>query len=191
MQNKKYLKSSHFFISALAGIGFSNSYRQTFPLDGRLAYYFSDDFGVEFFYSSIFNIPNSTVQALNQAAPNTLPQIREIRTQYGGIFQWVPWYAKINVFNTLLYFDWYFGLGGGSIQTFVDKRSSVSSPTNFVEQNVYAVFFSTGHLFHVSQSFIIRIDLIGSYYQAPISGLTGDTSLYSNYNFVVGAGLKL
>jgi len=138
------------------------------------------------------NIPNGTFRALTVASGSSaLPQIREIRAQYGGAIQYVPWYAKINVFNTILHFDWYFNFGAGGIQSFVDTRTNASVAPALVQQDLMGLFFGTGHLYHLSQSFDVRIDVTGAFYQAPINGLTGESAWYSNYNFGIGVGFKL
>ena len=193
LQNRKYLKAGHAQLSLLGGIGFSNPYRSTLNGDARLAYYFSEDLGVEFFYTKTANSNNNTYNALVQSSGtgSGFPTIREIASQSGGMIHFVPWYAKINVFNSILYFDWYFGLGGGMIQSNVDTRATSSSAPNYVSQSTPGLFLSTGHLYHLSERFIARIDVTAAFYQTNISGTSGDTAWYSNYNFGVGFGWRL
>jgi outer membrane beta-barrel protein len=191
LQNRKYLKSNRLLLSVMGGVGFSNPYRSTYNVDPRMSYYFNETWGIEVFYTLTGNSPNTVLDALQRASPNTLPNIREIRAQYGGMLHYVPWYAKINVFNSILYFDWYFGAGAGTVQTYVDTRTQVSAPSNFLEQDMFSLFFCTGHQFHLSQSWVVRIDVTGAFYQAPINGTAGDTAWYSNYNFGVGIGLRI
>jgi hypothetical protein len=102
LQNRKYLKGGHPILSVLGGVGFSNPYASTYNLDGRFAFYITEVWGIEAFYTYTVNSPNSTLQALGIAAPNTLPNVRQIRAQFGGQLHYVPWYAKINVFNSIL-----------------------------------------------------------------------------------------
>ncbi len=191
LQNRKYLKKGHPFLSVLGGVGFSNPYRSTVNLEPRLSYFMSEYWGVDFFYTQIFNSSNSTFQALSVAAPNTLPFIREIRAQFGGEIYYVPWYAKINVFNSIIYFDWYFGLGAGSVQSFVNTTQTSGAAANYVQDNLLGIFLSTGHLYHVSESFIVRMDMTTALYSAHINGLTGDSTWYSNINFGLGIGWRL
>lgn len=191
LQNRKYQKAGHAVLSVTAGFGFSNPYKSTYNIDPRLAFYATEAWGVEVFYTATMNTSNSVLTALSTAAPNTLPLIRQIQAQMGVLIHYVPWYAKINVFNTVLYFDWYFAGGVGSVQSFVDTRTMASQASNFVEQDLLGIFFSTGHAYHISQSLLFRLDVTTSFYNAPINGLTGVTSWYSNINFGVGLGLKL
>jgi outer membrane beta-barrel protein len=177
----------------MGGIGFSNPYRSTYNLDPRLAYYATESLGIEVFYTLTQNTSNSYAQALFDASGSgtAIPKIREIRGQYGAMIHYVPWYAKINVFNSILYFDWYFGAGAGMVQSYVDTRASKSDAPNYLQQDQFALFFSTGHQYHLSQKIIFRIDVTGAFYQAPINGTTGDSSWYSNFNFGLGLGWRI
>ncbi|MEK6704889.1 MAG: hypothetical protein AABZ06_03800, partial [Bdellovibrionota bacterium] len=103
LQNRRYTKANKLFVSAMVGPGFSNPYRSSYNLDPRIAYYFSEALGFEAFYGLTSNSGNNTFDALQRASPNTWPLVREIRSQYGLLVHWVPWYAKINVFNKILY----------------------------------------------------------------------------------------
>lgn len=191
LQNRKYLKTGHAILSVTGGVGFSNPYKNAYNVDPRLAFYMSEAFGIEVFYTWINNSSNNNLKALQSASPSVFPQIREIRAQYGGMLHYTPWYAKINVFNAILYFDWYFGLGAGNVSTFVDTRTTTSVAPNVVQQDVLGIFFSTGQFFHLSQRLLFRIDFTGAYYQVPINGTSGETSWYSNLNLGIGLGLKI
>ena len=191
LQNRKFLKAGRVLLSAMGGVGFSNPYRSTYNVDPRFTYYLSESFGVEVFYTFTSNSPNNTFQALASSNGASIPSVREIHGQYGGDIQYIPWYAKINVFNTILHFDWYFNAGVGQIQSFVATQTSFSAPPSLVQQDLTGLFLSTGHLYHLNTWFDVRIDVTGAFYSAPIKGLAGDTSWYSNYNFGVGVGLKL
>ncbi len=192
LQNRKYVKAGHPLLSALGGMGFSEPYRTTYNLDGRFAYYISESWGVEIFYAYTWNSPNNTYNALLAASGSGsgLPEIREIHSRYGGMIQFVPWYAKINVFNSIIYFDWYFGLGAGGLQTFVGAPNQKGSIASFPEQDLMGIFFSTGHLFHLFDQFVLRLDVTGTFYQAQVYGSSGDNVWYSNYNFGLGLGWR-
>jgi len=143
----------------------SNPYRNTFAIDPRVAYYFSEAWGFEVFYQAISNSSNGTYDALRTAAPNALPNIREITAQYGAMVHWVPWYAKINFFNEILYFDWYLEGGAGSIKSQLDTNTFAARAPNFQPENLFAIYLGTGHQYHLSQHFIVRLDVLGSFYQ--------------------------
>jgi outer membrane beta-barrel protein len=191
LQNRRYRKGGHVMLSLLAGSSFSNPYRATFNIDPRISMYFNKQFGLEGFFTFTSNSPNAVFNALVAAANNVLPVIREIKTQMGGMLHWAPWYSKINVFNKILYFDWYFGAGVGGIRAAIDKRANALAPANYVSQDLIAGFVSTGHQYSISHHVLVRLDVTAAYYRAPVFGDTGDNATYSNYDFGVGIGFRL
>ena len=191
LQNRKYAKAEHLILSAMVGTTSFNPYRTTITIDPRLAYYFSESFGLEAFYMSGMNSENPTFQQLKLSSPNALPNVRELRGQFGLMAQWVPWYAKINVFNNILYFDWYFNGGAGQLNTALDTRPSSSAPAAYLFQNYTSFFAGTGHQYHLGQNYMIRLDVTGTYYKAPTFGATGDSIWFSNYVIGIGLGYRI
>jgi outer membrane beta-barrel protein len=191
LQNRRYLKADHVMISGMLGPGFSNPYRSTFSFQPRAAYYFSEDWGFEVFYSKVANSQNNTYKALVSTNTSVFPVIREIRSEFGALAQWVPWYAKINVFNSILYFDWYFAGGLGSVNTAVTTGTDKASLSNYVTQTETAFYLATGHQYHINETFTVRLDFMGTYYRAPLTGQTGDSVWFSNYDFTFGLGVRL
>lgn len=190
LQNRRYTKQGKIFVSALFGSGISNPYRSTLNVEPRFAYYLMESIGVEFFYGYTSNSSNNAMRALENAA-TVLPVVREIRSQMGVLLNWAPWYAKINVFNKILYFDWFLSAGVGSINSFVDTRTAVSAPSNYQAQNLTGFFIGTGHQFYISQTFTARLDFSGSFYQAQVFGTSGESTWFSNFNLGLGIGLRL
>ncbi len=190
LQNRKYVKTGHPILSVMGGGSMSNSYRNVYSVDGRFAYYLSEWLGIEAFYTNFFNSTNSTFTALSKASTG-MPSIREIQSQVGAMVHFVPWYAKINVFNAILYFDWYFGVGLASMSTQVDLRQNFSAAANYSPQSLLGVTLSTGNEYYFSRSFIFRWDVTGTVYSAPVSGLSGESTMFSNINFAAGLGWRI
>lgn len=186
LQNRRYLKADHAMVSLTGGPGWSNPYRNTLSLTPRFAYYFSEAFGIEFFYSATNNSENNTYKALVNTNTNVLPVIREIKGEFGGMLQWVPWYAKINVFNQILYFDWYFAGGAGTALT--RTLTVTNGATTSVDESKFAAFVESGMIYHISEVFKVRMDVMGDYYRAPIYGTSGDNAWFANYKFELGIG---
>ena len=194
LQNRKFTKAGRVQVSAAGGTSFSLPYRTSFFVDPRLSFYFHEDFGLELFGMFSFNQENSTFKSL-LAAPvsaGQLPVVREINAQYGALLQWVPWYAKLNVFNQILYFDWYFGAGGSLISSSLDKRANSAALANLVAQNpLWGLVLTTGHQYHLHRNFIVRLDFAGTLYPAPLNGETGETTWFSHLNAGIGLGVRL
>ncbi len=192
LQNRRYTKANHALVSLMAGVSTGSPYESSYSLDGRLAYYFSESWGIEGFYAKINNSQNDNYKALASTNPgggaNVFPIIRQITDQEGLLLHWVPWYAKINVFNDIIYFDWYFTAGVGSIHSNVTTTYQANSPTQSLSNTGY--FFGTGHEYSITQNFIARLDFTGSLYRSQLT-LSGDQSWFPNYNFEIGLGLRL
>lgn len=192
LQNRKYLKTNRVTLSGMLGVALSSDYRNTYNFDFRAAYDFNEDLGIEGFYMVSTNSTNNTWDALTTASGSSaIPVVREITGQVGGLLVWSPWYAKINVFNNILYFDWYFSAGAGQVISDLDTNTVNGSAPNLVEEKIFSFFLGTGHKFHLSDSTLFRIDFMGAIYRAPSFGNTGDDLWFTNYNFNVGIGLKL
>ena len=199
LQNRKYRKAGGAHVYLMGGAAMGESYRTVYQVQPRIATWFNEDFGLEAFYSSRFHSNNNTYNGLVQAnsgAPLTsFPLIREIKSQFGLLLNWAPWYAKINVFDAVMYFDWYFSVGAGTMSSEVGPKTKEDAPTQWKSENLFAVYLGTGQLFHVSEMFKVRLDFLGHFYSAPtFGGLAGaptDKSIFSSFTFNLGIGLKL
>lgn len=196
LQNRKYRKARKVAISLFGGAAFGETYRQVYAVQPRIGTWFNEDFGVEAFFSQRFHSVNNAYRSLNAAVgTGTSPLIREIKSQFGILFNWAPWYAKINVFNTVLYFDWIFSLGLGSMQTEFGEKTKAELPTTWREQNLFAVYAGTGQIFHLTEVVDIRLDVLGHFYSADVFGATAATplssSIFSGLTTSLGIGVKL
>ena len=198
LQNRRFRKAGPVHLYMMGGLGLGEPWRTVYDLQPRMGYWFNEDFGIEAFYSARFHSPNNTYKAMIQAAGTGLgqtPLIREVQSQFGVLFNWAPWYAKINVFNNILYFDWYFSLGLGTMNTQVGQQTQDVAPSTWSSENIFAVFLGTGQLFHLSEKVMARLDLLGHFYSAPIYGglanAPTDKAIFSSFTFNVGIGLKL
>jgi outer membrane beta-barrel protein len=196
LQNRKYRKAGGAHLYVMGGTALAETYRTAFQVQPRLATWFNEDFGFEAFYTARFSSPNNAYKALMQASGGgTTPLIREIKSQFGILFNWAPWYAKINVFDTVMYFDWYFSLGAGSMSTEIGPKTKDDNPSLWQSENLFAVYLGTGQIFHVSEVFKVRLDFLGHFYSAPIfpgiANAPADKSIFSSFTFSLGVGFKL
>lgn len=186
LQNRKYRKKGHVGIFAAGGMNLNNPYRTEWLGVPRAAYWFSEQFGFEVFYAYVNNSDNATMTSLKTAS-DTLPFVRENQGYYGGLLTWTPWYAKINFFNKILYFDWFLDLGMGQVTTALDLNTKSYNPPNLKTENIMAYYFGTGQNFFVTRDFSVRWDLIGMAYNA--TALDGRTTrLFTNFDFTLGVG---
>lgn len=191
LQNRRYRKAGHALAWAMGGFGLSQPYRSINLLEPRLSFYISEAFGLEVMFSTYWTNKNNTFRNLETSSPSAIPQVREFRNQWVGLVHWAPWYAKINVFNSLLYLDWIVQAGAGKVSTEVDTRTVVANPSVFVAQDVTAFFLGTGHLIHISDRWLARWDLMAMFYQAPLFETSGANTWFTHFNFNIGVGFKL
>lgn len=192
LQNRKFRKANRALLSLNLGLADTNAYRKSYAIDPRLAYYFSESWGVEAFYSIFSNSKNSTAEALESTGASSRPDVVEIKNQVGVLLHWVPWYAKINVFNTVLYFDWYFtgGLGTMNADMIAGGASQTAGLANSTK-SLTAYHLGTGQLFRVSDNFIVRLDFRNSWFKAPSRAVTGNEILFNSTTFQLGLGIML
>ena len=117
--------------------------------------------------------------------------MREVTSQLGGLVHWSPWYAKINVFNQILYFDWYFTAGAGMINARLDTRTNPNQASVFVKEDYIAGFVGTGHQYHLSKTWAVRLDFMGGFYRAEFDVASGAKTWFSNFNFNAGVACRL
>lgn len=191
LQNRKYLKALRPEISFLVGPSFNSPYRISLNLDPRASFYFTEWLGIEGFFHYTFSDESATFKALKGTGSDVMPVVRELRYEFGGMVKFLPWYAKINVFNLILYFDWYFGLGGGAVHNARDVRAKLTDAAVMVGEDRPAGVFSTGHQYHLGNHFLARLDFTWIFYPAPIYGASGDTTWNSNLGLALGLGFRL
>ncbi len=190
LQNRRYTKNHKVMAYLMGSTGFSNPYRSDIGLSPRISFYFAEWIGLEAFYETWGNSENTTFQGLRRSSPNALPIVREMRSFMGVNAHFVPWYAKINVFNRILYFDWFFSAGAGTVSTALDTRTSINAASSYRTEEYFGLFLGTGHIYHVSQRFLVRLDYQAALYSALDLGTTGDSTWFSHSSFAAGFGLR-
>ena len=203
LQNRRFKKTGSPEIYLMGGASLEDTYRNVYQVQPRLGFWFSEEFGIETFYAAKFNSINNAYRALDEAINQNAsdvtktPYIREVTSDIGILFNWAPWYAKINVFNSILYFDWYFSAGIGSLTTRVGPGdyNDALYKSYWQSENLFAVFLGTGQIFHLSDHWKIRLDVLGHFYSAPIyggaPGAPTNSAIFSNFDVNVGIGFKL
>lgn len=189
LQNRKYRKDGRFAVYLQGGLNLNNPYRSELLYGPRVSYWLNEQFGFDAFYYGINSGKNETYESLEEAATNSgaLPFVRRHHSYFGAQFTWTPWYAKINFFNKILYFDWFLNLGAGQAATSVDRNRSKTTPANFVDENVFTIFFGMGQNYYITRNWVVRLDLIGSTYTA--SSINANTSKrFTNFDFTAGLG---
>ena len=197
LQNRRYRKAGAAQVYGMGGMSLGDTYRTVLQVQPRLTWWINEDMGLEVFYSQRMHNPNNVYEALAEGIKSggQSPWIREVRSQFGVLYNWAPWYAKINVFNSVLYFDWYFSVGAGMIGSMVGPKTEDTDVTkSWKTQNLFAAYLGSGHLFHLSEHWKVRLDVLGHFYVANVfEGLSVSPkqAVFSNFATQVGIGYQL
>ncbi len=185
LQNRKYRKAFRPALYLSGGKNLSNSYRSGWMGSVRAGMWFTEQFGVEAFGTFYKNSDSDNLKAL-RAVSTVLPFVREVRSYFGGVATWAPFYGKLNLFNWILYYDWALNLGLGSVNTANDRNTISGASSRYVTENFVGVFFGTSQNFYVSKHFSVRWDLVGVNYGA--TGADDRPKRFTNVDFLIGAG---
>lgn len=186
LQNRKYRKDNSLYLSLLGGATTSGAFVDATTYQGRIGYFFTENFGVELLYAKNISKTNSTFSDISRIA-NTY--YRKIESYTGGMGLWSPFYAKINTFNKVIYFDWIFGLGAARLAD-KNNRGKLINPTDdrLTDETHTALMWGTGPRFYISEHWSIRLDLTVLNYKG---NKQLDTNLekstnFSNYDLTAG-----
>ncbi len=193
LQNRKYRKAGNLHVNVGGGITTSGAFVDSTAIQGRVGYFFTEDFGFEGLYSKNSGKENETakgVRAANGGGTGTTPFRRIVDSYYGAMILWSPFYSKINTFNSIVYMDWIFGLGYASLKESNNKLRIQSGPAFEGVETVEShsgILWSAGLKFYINESFSVRTDLTAVHFSADNISTAGST-YKSNYDATVSLG---
>lgn len=193
LQNRKYRKDGRLYVGLTGVKTLSGAFVDSMGGHFRAGYFFNEDWGFEFTYGKYSSSRNDTNKGVREQG--TIPYARKIDNVMGALLWWSPFYAKINTFNEIFYFDWMFGAGAAKIGTLDNRKEfNVVKSTTETAEDTTALMWSTAMRFHLSQAWSFRLDFTGLHYNANRTsrssvGATPFTKkqLFSNYD--IGLGL--
>lgn len=167
LQNKIYPKTGTWYVDMGYVQNQTNTFQDTVGGQLRIGYFLNEEFGLEvnhLQYSSQNNSAYDSVKIVN----GTEPFIRR-NTQSTSLFLiWSPFYGKVNTFNKIFYFDWYFGAGTGSM-TMESNLESVVNPdikSKFETEHYTPVLLKTGVKVHINRRIHLGVELFNNNFQA-------------------------
>ncbi|MBF0361392.1 MAG: outer membrane beta-barrel domain-containing protein [Oligoflexia bacterium] len=166
LQNRKFRKKSSLYIMGGGGFSPDETYLTSYNLQARAGYFFTEDFGLELLYGKNFGSENNDAKSVKSAG--AIPFYRDVQSYYGGLLLWSPFYAKMNTFNTIIYFDIIFGLGASKITEENNKNhlDSGNTLTSKTIENHTAFLWNIASKIYLTQTYAFRIDLLSQNYQA-------------------------
>lgn len=193
LQNRKYRKANRAYINLGGGITTSGAFVDSTSLQGRIGYFFTEEYGFEAIYAKNSGKENNTAKGVRNSGgggTGTTPFRRIVENYKGGMFVWSPFYSKINTFNKIVYMDWIFGLGYASLE---EKNNKLRFTQGQVAEGVETkethsgIMWEAGMKFYLSEEFSVRVDLTAVHYSADNISTAG-SSYKSNYDATVSLG---
>lgn len=188
LQNRRYTKKKRPYVAATAGLTTSGAFTSGFAGQLRGGYFFKEEWGVELLISKNSSSENSTAKALKEDT-NATPFYRVIDLYAGGMFQWSPFYGKLNTFRKISYIDWTIGLGPAFINDNNNREdiSANQNPATGTESHV-GLIWGTGIRFYLNNKWGLRLDFTGLHYNAEKSNLLqgNEKELFSHYDLTLG-----
>jgi outer membrane beta-barrel protein len=192
LQNRTFRKDGHLFLSAGGGFTTSNSFVKSYNAQGRVNYFFTEEFGFEFLYSKNSGKENDAAASVrDNGLTGSIPFRRIVESYTAAMLVWSPFYAKINTFNSIVYLDWMFAAGAAKLDE-SNNRNELADPTDKTEtkESHSGVIWQTAMMIYLNSSWSMRVDLTGIHYRAPtIQDQTID-SWYTNYDATISLGFN-
>ena len=187
LQNKVFRKRGRWSSSLGVLKGIYGDYQNTYGLELSPSYFFTEEYGVEFVFRHYKNWENDAFELL-KGINGVTPFIRKEKSLMGAIGLWSPFYGKINTFNKIYYFDWYFGLGIGRLISESNHESFKVNNGNsiFRSEKHTALLAKTGIKFFLNKRFDFRVEFFQKGFFAPTGLSSSSLRLKSDLNFSIG-----
>jgi outer membrane beta-barrel protein len=198
LQNRKFKKAQKFFGSAAGGMTTSGAFVDATSLQGRIGFFFTEQLGIEGIYSKNSGKENSTAQSVrNPGGVGSIPYRRIVEDYQGALFVWSPFYAKINTFNKIVYFDWSLALGYGKVNDRSNRdefNNGTAGVFSEAAESHNALMWGTGIKFYLTEHINVRLDFTAIHYKAQRAernARVGEDSNYSNFDLTAGLEFRL
>ena len=192
LQNRKFRKVNRAYMYIGGGKTTSGAFVDSNPIQLRGGFFLKEDLGFEVIYSkNLTGEESDAAKAVRNigGGAGSRPFRRIVDNYYGGYLMWSPFYAKINTFNKILYFDWLLGVGAGKLVE-NNNKEEVAQKNNPQIQTVdhTAIMWETGFKLYITKMFDIRTDVTALHYKAEM--VSGTETWYSNYDLTVSLGIN-
>lgn len=191
LQKKIYPKQNTFYANVGYGTNISAEFQNVSSIQVNGGYYLWEQWGLELLYSKVMNKDSDSLKNLSNKT-RAVPFIRRFDSYYGGSVIFSPFYAKINTFNTIFYFDWNFGLGLLKIDSEKNEHAFITenSSLGYEKESLTGYLAKTQVRFYIMQSLTLNIDVLKIFYKAtspanPNGGMESTTDiLFSIGSFI-------
>ncbi len=134
-------------------------------------YFFREDWGLEFSYSKSNGSVNKTEEGVREQGAK--PFFRKVDALTSAMVVWAPFYAKINTFNKIFYYDWMFGLGAANVTTLDNREEFGSNSKALTEETNTAATWMTDFRFYITEDWSAEIRFEGLHLNADVARTDG------------------
>lgn len=176
IQRKFLPKTQRFELSASGIFTMNNPFFNNMGASLRLGYYFSEDWGLEFNYTSLSVSDKDVTKNLVKRNIQTDSLVKP-ESYTGVIVKWAPIYGKMALIDRkIIPFDIYFAAGLGQTKT----------------QDSSAITFSgsTGQIFAITKAIAFKWDLTVNIYKPEVKTSTGEVIEQNQRDLILGLGLS-
>jgi outer membrane beta-barrel protein len=189
LQNKEYPKDNRLGVDFSVYDSASSTYQNTMGFGLSLIYNFSETFSMDVTYKAYNNENNQDLKNLQNQGSGIKPLIRKVETATLVHLNWIPFYGKVNAFNSIIYLDWGVGLGGGSFDTRTNYPTfeDTNVPITYIGESVTGFNAKTYIRFYTSKSFNFGLQYDLSGFNAIIDSQgTEGLIMYDDLSFFIG-----
>lgn len=189
LQNRKFRKVKSLYVGGTFGKNLAGAFIDSTEFNISGGFFFTEAWGIELTYTQTQSKKNATSKGVNEQGAVAFS--REINSTKSAMLLWAPFYAKINTFNKVFYFDWIFGLGLAQVST-TDNRNEFpggQAADVLTKENLTGVGWMSGLRFYLSQSWSTRLDFRATHLNATtaVNGETDTAKKWAHYyNLSVG-----
>lgn len=194
LQNRKYRKAGRLHAYLGGGKTLSGAFVDATTLQARVGYFFKEEWGFEGIYAKNSGSENVTAKSVrdNGNGVGSRPFRRITDGYVGGMFLWSPFYSKINTFNTIIYYDWIFGVGYGQLQetnNLNEFQQIGFTGDETLTHNGY--IWDIGLMIYINQMMSLRIDVTAFHYKATSPDVNITEELWNdNFDLSFSFGLN-
>lgn len=172
LQNRKFRKNKNFYFDIGPSVAISEAFVSSIGFQIRTGYFFKEEWGFEVLYVSKDGKENETAKSVRGefGTSGSTPFRRIVDSYAGAVLLWSPFYTKVNTFNKIIYLDWIFGLGYGSLSETNNREEFLTGGVNSNPESKShgAILANTALKFYLTQSWSLRLNVQGAFYQAKI-----------------------
>ena len=189
LQNKLYKKEHTVYADLGYLSNFTSKFQDTRGLSVKVGYYIHEEWGVEVFYNQYQNQDNDDYRSV-RAIASLDPFVRRMKSTYGALAIWSPFYGKINTFNQIYYFDWSFGVGLGKVNTESNLKTVGALNAAFADESYSAAIWKTNVKFHVRENVHLGVEWMQQHFRAPGAKNPKKDDFRSNQDLIISLGFS-